>query len=400
MFGMVLGPPPRPIERSGVHAQDDRSDQELIQGIDSLHASISHAQRELFRLIAEAGRRELWRGSGARDMTHWVSMRHGISWWKASRWIAAAFALEGLPQLSGSFLRGELGIDKVVELTRFATAESEGRLIRWAKGVSCACIRRKGDLAVRRSIQDTQDADRNRFVSWWYLDDGRRFGLEAELPAADGAVVARALDRLAERIPVMPGEEHPIHASARRADALVAMCSSRLTAGGDPDRATVVVHAPLGSLGSEGRGYELEGGGVVASETTARLLCNGRIQAVIEDGAGQPVRTGRASREPPVWMVRQLRYRDKECRFPGCGSRRFTQAHHIVWWEGGGTTDLDNLLLVCSFHHKLVHEYGWVIRRQRDGTVHWYRPDGDVHRAGPAPPGSVGQRRPALAAGP
>src|SRR6059058_1325663 len=57
-------------------------------------------------------------------------------------------------------------------------------------------------------------------------------------------------------------------------------------------------------------------------------------------------------------MMRQLRYRDVECRFPGCGARRFTQAHHIVWWKEGGPTDLDNLVLVCFFHHKLVHELG------------------------------------------
>lgn len=85
-------------------------------------------------------------------------------------------------------------------------------------------------------------------------------------------------------------------------------------------------------------------------------------------------------------MMRQLRYRDRECRFPACGSRRFTQAHHIVWWERGGRTDLDNLVLLCTFHHKLVHEYGWAVRRESDGTISWSRPDGSRHDAGPAPP--------------
>ncbi|MGH2572085.1 MAG: HNH endonuclease [Actinomycetota bacterium] len=95
------------------------------------------------------------------------------------------------------------------------------------------------------------------------------------------------------------------------------------------------------------------GGGVIHAETAKRLACHGRVQVVIEDAAGHPVRLGRMSREPSAWMMRQLRYRDSECRFPGCGARRFTQAHHIVWWEHGGRTDLDNLLLVCTFHHKL-----------------------------------------------
>ena len=382
-----------------MHVRDDRRNEELTEGIDALHARISGAQRELLRLIAEGDRRELWRNSGARDMAHWISIRHGISDWKARRWIAAAYALEGLPRLSKAFSSGELGIDKVVELARFATAETEARLTRWAKGVSCASIRRKADLAARQSIEEAQDADRSRFLSWWYLDDGRRFGLEAELPAAQGAVVAKALDRLADELPVMPGEEHAVCADARRADALVALCSSRIAADADPDRATVVVHAPLDALVSGGRGCELEGGGVIHSETARRLLCTGRVQAVIEDEAGQPVRLGRTSREPSAWMMRQLRYRDHECRFPGCGARRFTQAHHIVWWERGGPTDLDNLLLVCTFHHKLVHEYGWGLKRDPGGTARWFRPDGSRYHAGPGPPSQTTvERRPALAA--
>jgi Domain of unknown function (DUF222)/HNH endonuclease len=154
----------------------------------------------------------------------------------------------------------------------------------------------------------------------------------------------------------------------------------------------VVVHASLRALTGEG-GCEIEDGPVIHPETARRLACNARIQTVIEDDAGQPLRLGRVSREPSAAMVRQLRYRDVECRFPGCGSRRFTQAHHIVWWHKGGRTDLDNLALICSFHHRLVHEHGWRLQRARNGAVHWFRPDGSRYRAGPAPPG--GENEPA-----
>jgi HNH endonuclease len=88
-------------------------------------------------------------------------------------------------------------------------------------------------------------------------------------------------------------------------------------------------------------------------------------------------------------MMRQLKYRDRECVFPGCGARRFTQAHHIVWRNKGGPTDLDNLILVCFFHHNLVHEYGWSVKRRADGEVRWFRPDGTRYGAGPAPPGQT-----------
>ena len=159
----------------------------------------------------------------------------------------------------------------------------------------------------------------------------------------------------------------------------------------------MVVHASMEALVAADRGCEVEGGGVIDPETARRLLCTARLQAVLEDTAGDPVRVGRLSREPPAWMLRQLRYRDGECRFPGCGARRFTQAHYVVWWEHGGPTDLDNLVLVCTFHHKLVHEYGWSMRRQRDGTVDWFRSDGRWYHPGPAPPRDAWERQPALA---
>jgi hypothetical protein len=106
---------------------------------------------------------------------------------------------------------------------------------------------------------------------------------------------------------------------------------------------------------------------------------------LLECRDGNVLGLGRTSREPSAWMVRQVRYRDRECRFPGCGARRFTEAHHIRWWRDGGRTDLDNLVLICSFHHRLVHEHGWSIRRETDGEVRWFHPDGTRYRAGPAP---------------
>ncbi len=363
----------------------DCTDEELILGIDAVNGRVCASQTELFRFIAEVDRRELWQDSGARDMAHWLVMRYGISYWKARRWIQASHALKGLPLIAKAFISGELGIDKVVELTRFATPETEAGLVVWAQGVSCGCIREKADLA-HRSLEEAQEAEEARSLSWWYFEENSRFGLSAELPAAEGAVVAHALERLADQLPVMPGEDGEWSVEARRADALVAVCSARIAKDADPDRATVVIHARVEELGGELHSCEIEGGPAIHPEMARRRACNGRIQTVIEDGTGLPVHVGRITREPPEWMLRQLRYRDRECTFPGCGARQFTQAHHIVWWDYGGRTDLDNLVLVCSFHHKLVHEYGWSLRRDRDGTVRWFHPDGTRYRAGPAIP--------------
>jgi len=131
---------------------------------------------------------------------------------------------------------------------------------------------------------------------------------------------------------------------------------------------------------------------VIHPRSVRRLLCNARSQTVVEDAEGTVLGVGRLSREPSAWMIRQVRYRDRECRFPGCGARRFTEAHHIRWWRHGGRTDLANLVLICSFHHRLVHEHGWSLKLDAGGTVHWHRPDGAPYRSGPSPPAAAGNR--------
>jgi hypothetical protein len=362
--------------------QQERAADELIEALDEAHRQTCRLQREMFETIVEIERRGLWRGSGARDVTHWLSMRLGISQWKARRWVDAAHALPHLRDIAGAFERGELGVDKVVELARFASFETEAGLIRWAAFASSASVRRRADLEVRRAIDDVRDAERARFLNWWHLDDGNRLGLEGEFPASQGAVVVSALQRMADAVPAMPGEEGPSYAEARRADALVALCSNRAADDADADRATVVVHARLGDLASARGSAEIEGGGPIHPETVRRLLCDGRVQAVVEDRDGEPLRLGRLSREPSPAMLRLLRYRDMGCTFPGCGARRFTQAHHIVWWGEGGSTDLNNLTLVCFFHHRLVHEHGWRVRKDTRGRLRWITPDGVVHRPG------------------
>jgi hypothetical protein len=359
-------------------------DEELISGIRAEHGRISASERRLLRLVADADRSGAWEDSGARDTAHWLAMALGISEWKARRWVVAAHALEGLPHLSNALASGELGLDKVVELARFATPADEARLIRWALGVSCARIRERADEATRRSLEGDREADRAREVSWWSYDEGRRFAMHAELTGAEGAQVVAELEREASRLPMMPGEEHEHFRSARLADALVALVCGR---GGDEvDRPTVVVHAPAAALVSGIGGCRVEGGPVIHAETVRRWLCTAKLQAVVEDESGDVVRVGRAHADPPAWMVRQLRYRDRECRFPACGARRFLQAHHITWRTRGGRTELSNLVLTCFFHHKLVHEHGWSVHRARDGTVRWFGPDGTRYVAGPAPP--------------
>ena len=354
-----------------------------VRVADVAHVRIGQAQRRMLQAIAQVDRTGRWEADGARDCVHWVQMRYGISAWKAERWVEAAHSLEGLPAIGEALTTGVLGIDKVVELTRFAEFDTEDGLVRWARHVPAGAIRHRGELERRRERDEAETTERSRSLRWWHEHD--RFQMHADLPPAEGQVVRDALEHMTRRVPLMPDEDAPWDAPARRADALVALCSSGPGTARSGTGATVVVHAQLQGLADGTRGCEIEDGPVIAPTTAERLACNAHIQAVIEDARGAVVRLGRMRREPPAWMIRQIRYRDRGCVFPGCGTRVFTEAHHVVWWSKGGPTDLDNLVLICSFHHRLVHEYGWRLSRTPAGEVRWFRPDGNRYRAGPSP---------------
>src|SRR3989442_11477425 len=112
---------------------EDRSEA-LVSAMDAEHAQICRSQLHLLSLIAEADGLEVWRGSGARDMAHWVAMRYGISKWKARRWVEASRRLRDLPLISAAFAAGAAAVDKGGRLAPFATAQTENRMLRGAPG--------------------------------------------------------------------------------------------------------------------------------------------------------------------------------------------------------------------------------------------------------------------------
>jgi hypothetical protein len=82
--------------------------------------------------------------------------------------------------------------------------------------------------------------------------------------------------------------------------------------------------------------------------------------------AGQPIGAGRTTRVINRRLRRALEYRNPTCAVPGCGATRGLHAHHIVHWEDGGPTELENLVLVCPYHHRLHHRGGITITGPAD----------------------------------
>lgn len=382
---------------------ESRSIDNRIRARADLHArrvAVAHEQRSLLETIERCVGLELWRIDGSRNAAQWVSAQLGISNWAASRLIASAQALPHLPRTEAAFVAGELSLDKVTELCRFVTRDDEASLVSWAKRVSPAAIRRRADVETRTSLEDVVEADRSRYVSYWWIDEGRRLELEGHFPADQGAVIAKTLDRMASRLSGIndddeaetgsredPSQESDPTLDERRADALYALASARIADDADADRATIVVHAPLESLVSGTPGCEVEDGPAIHTETALRLSCDCSLEVVIHNELGDVVGIGRKERKVPRWLLRQLKHRDGRCTFPGCEAKHFLHAHHIQHWARGGSTDLDNLVLVCTFHHKLVHEYGWDVKLGSEpGGGRWFRPGGTLYEPGRAPP--------------
>jgi len=207
------------------------------------------------------------------------------------------------------------------------------------------------------------------------------------MPAADGRVVAEALERIASQ--EAEQEEHELTVTtphhARLGDALLGLASTRLAEDADADRACVVVHVDAATLAGEGEGTgELEDGHPVHGEVARRLACDCRLEVVAEGPNGAAVGVGRARRTIPPWLWRLLLRRDGgRCRFPGCGHTRWLEGHHEIWWSRGGRTDMDNLLVTCHRHHALLHEMGWTVSGNPNGQLTFRRPDGRVLTTGP-----------------
>jgi len=200
--------------------------------------------------------------------------------------------------------------------------------------------------------------------------------ITVELPIETGELVEKALDKA--RNDSQPGAEFVDDCwSARQADALVSMASGYLAGNASQSRKSsddylVTIHVDQSAL-ANGHGRSS-----LPIESVKRLCCDSHAVVIGEDEQGEPLNIGRKTRTVSTAIKRALMARDKCCTFPGCHHIRFVDAHHIQHWSAGGETSLDNLMLLCSQHHTLVHEGGFTIQRDYQNRWFFKRPDGQA----------------------
>ena len=137
------------------------------------------------------------------------------------------------------------------------------------------------------------------------------------------------------------------------------------------DNHLVTIHVDQSALAGEG------GRAAVPLESVKRHGCDGHAVVLTETDEGEPLSIGRKSRVIPKAIERAVRASDNDTStFPGCRNHRFLQCHHVEHWSSGGETCLDNLMLLCTKHHALVHEGGFAIARDFQDKWYFRRPDG------------------------
>ena len=114
--------------------------------------------------------------------------------------------------------------------------------------------------------------------------------------------------------------------------------------------------------------------GPLSTASARRIACDCELTAILLDDNGVPLNLGRSERLVSPQQRRALIARDHGCAFPACGRPpAWTQAHHIIHWIDCGTTDLANLVLLCTAHHRVIHHNGWDITMGTDGHP-WFLP--------------------------
>ena len=370
----------------------DQLETELI----SLSSRINAQEYEFLVLLREFDLRQGWKIYHFNYCWEWLNMKCGMAPGTAREKLRVANALFDLPQTSTAFAKGDLSYSKARSLTRTASPTTEEQLLDFALNATAAQVDRHC-MELRNVQRNISTPDANRAHAARYLSCSSHSGgsvtLSVELPKEAADLVMKALEMA---VPLLANEDvyeeealdegnAPRGTSAnaatvfqQQADALVEISKSYLAGGNNKTSCTadhyqVIVHVDEKAL----RGNpDAQSKSDLPIETVRRLCCDGSLVPVTEDENHNPLNVGRKHRVIPLAVRRALLARDKCCRFPGCTHERWLHAHHVEHWADGGQTCLANLILLCSRHHRLLHEGGFEIKPGADGEWHFRNASG------------------------
>ena len=341
----------------GMAAPPDQRVEVLFEELAELAGQRNAIDGRIVEIVAELDRDELCGSTGARSVAGLVAWKLGSSSANAHTISTIARRLAEFPRCAQGMREGRLSLDQVGVIAARAGAGSDEHYAQLAAVATVNQLRTAVKLEPRpdpesrpepqRSITKTSDEQSTSWRITLAHDEAAKF--DAALQSHLDALIAewkRDHDNgegASDHRPPMPGT---VEAFLRLVEAGWDAEATRRPHGA---HTTVVVHVDV-----EQRAAALHLGPLLTDAERRYLTCDASCEVWFER-AGQPIGAGRTTRTVSRRLRRALEHRHRTCAVPGCGATRGLHAHHIRHWEDGGPTELENLVLVCPYHHRAHH---------------------------------------------
>ncbi|NKR25600.1 DUF222 domain-containing protein [Rhodococcus hoagii] len=387
----------------------------LVQtGLDICHA-IEQLEALRAATVAEIDARAVsFDALGFRSVKQWLAANTLLEVPAAARILALGRMLSRQPEIADAFNAGDISAEHAALIGKFCETPPRGMpnealdscrkaLLDAASGPAATtmtvrtCISRLERIFESDELPPSEDTERNEFHASKTLNG--RVAVKGDLDAVTGEMLLTALSALTKpRNPVDDPAEKRTPAR-QRADAFAEILRRYLDSGEAPieggERPHLSLHVNAADLARSESAHEwtptddgsdlfgdkdiarLPHTGPLSIATARRIACDCHLTPIVMDD-GVPLNLGRTSRTVSKKQRRALIARDHGCVFPGCGTPpAHCEGHHVKHWADGGPTDLDNLVLLCRYHHQLLHHSHWDVRIGDDRHP-WFTPPSTV----------------------
>jgi hypothetical protein len=368
------------------------SNRDLVDCLDSIHQAEQALAAVKLHLVREAEGRALPKEHGAANTAVWLRERLRIGISAARQIVELSTAVDQRSELDAALGKAEVNVEQAQVIAKAmaglpkdvcpdVATQAEQALVGYAAQFEPGELRKLGRQILRHVAPDEAEraekaalereetrAHETRAFTLTSTADGR-VRVTGWLDREAAAVVNAALDPLCSPRQAPAGDTRT--AAQRRADALVDVCRRALYSGDLPehggDRPHLVVTTAFDVLrGQLGMGT-LDTGEPLTAEQVRRIACDAQIIPAVLGGDGQVLDLGMSRRLFTGAVRRALVLRDGGCAFPGCDRpASWCEAHHLKGFADGGPTSVDNGVLLCGFHHRLIHHSEWEVRLGAD----------------------------------
>ena len=309
-------------------------------------------QARVTEIVREADDEQDWKAAGCSSSAQWLALVASSDYRSAKRITSTSQALRSLPALDQALGAGLLTLDQVAAAAEFATPASDAELARVAVGKPPSQIAMAARTLAPPKLEDDQALYARRCLSMTWTRGRRELAINGRLPLEQGAAFEQTIWNIATTQRAADKQAKTVlEWQQSAADALITLARHPGHHDGGVRRSptTLIVHL------SNDTPPLLEGAGPISPETAQRLTCDARRLTIKPHG--RDLLHSRIRRCASYAQQRALHKRSAHCQYPDCSATRELQAHHLTPVEHGGATELDNLILLCPRHHKLLHDH-------------------------------------------